>query len=57
MGKQTKNFKVFQASAGSGKTYTIIKEYLSLCLRSANSPLFFKDLRHIIFVSSRIHFH
>lgn len=25
-------FKVFQASAGSGKTYTIAKEYLKLCL-------------------------
>ena len=29
-----KAFKVVQASAGSGKTYTIIKEYLKLCLKS-----------------------
>ena len=27
-------FKVYQASAGSGKTYTIVKEYLALCLKS-----------------------
>lgn len=27
-------FKVYQASAGSGKTYTIVKEYLKLCLKS-----------------------
>ena len=25
---------VYQASAGSGKTFTIIKEYLKLCLKS-----------------------
>ena len=29
-----KTFKVYQASAGSGKTYTIVKEYLKLCLKS-----------------------
>ena len=30
----TNAFKVYQASAGSGKTYTIVKEYLGLCLKS-----------------------
>ncbi len=29
-----KTFKVVQASAGSGKTYTIVKEYLKLCLKN-----------------------
>ena len=29
-----KPFKVYQASAGSGKTYTIVREYLMLCLES-----------------------
>jgi len=28
----TKNFKVYKASAGTGKTFTLIAEYLSLCL-------------------------
>lgn len=52
MGKQTKNFKVFQASAGSGKTYTIIKEYLSLCLRSANSVNNFRNILAITFTNA-----
>ena len=26
------NFKLYTASAGSGKTYTLVKEYLTLCL-------------------------
>ena len=29
-------FKLFTASAGSGKTYTLVKEYLILCLSSEN---------------------
>lgn len=29
---QSKNFKIYKASAGSGKTFTIVKEYLTLCL-------------------------
>lgn len=27
-----KPFKIYTASAGSGKTFTIVKEYLTLCL-------------------------
>ena len=34
MSPKTNAFKVYQASAGSGKTYTIVKEYLGLCLKS-----------------------
>ena len=34
MSQGTNAFKVYQASAGSGKTYTIVKEYLALCLKS-----------------------
>lgn len=30
-------FKLYTASAGSGKTYTLVKEYLTLCLSSDNS--------------------
>ena len=29
---QNKPFKIYKASAGSGKTFTIVKEYLGLCL-------------------------
>ena len=29
---QGKQFKIYKASAGSGKTFTIVKEYLTLCL-------------------------
>ena len=29
---QNKPFKIYKASAGSGKTFTIVKEYLALCL-------------------------
>lgn len=30
--RQNKPFKIYKASAGSGKTFTIVKEYLALCL-------------------------
>ena len=30
------NFKLYKASAGSGKTYTLVKEFLLLCLSSDN---------------------
>ena len=30
----SKTFKIFNASAGSGKTYTLVKEYLKILLRS-----------------------
>lgn len=29
-----KNFKVYKSSAGSGKTFTLVKEFLKLCLKS-----------------------
>ncbi len=32
-----KKFKLYKASAGSGKTYTLVKEFLILCLSSNNS--------------------
>lgn len=31
-----KNLKLYKASAGSGKTYTLVKEFLTLCLSSDN---------------------
>ena len=32
MKSQNRPFKIYKASAGSGKTFTIVKEYLTLCL-------------------------
>lgn len=52
MGYQAKNFKVFQASAGSGKTYTIIKEYLKLCLKSEKSGSNFQHILAITFTNA-----
>lgn len=46
------NFKVFQASAGSGKTYTIIKEYLKLCLKSEAHVANFKNILAITFTNA-----
>ena len=43
-----RNFKVFQASAGSGKTYTIVKEYLKLCLGDAQQV---DNFRHILAIT------
>ena len=31
-----KNFMLYRASAGSGKTYTLVREFLTLCLSSDN---------------------
>ena len=45
---QTANFQVFQASAGSGKTFTIVKEYLKLCLGSERQV---DNFRHILAIT------
>lgn len=49
---KAKNFKVFQASAGSGKTYTIVKEYLKLCLASEASIDNYKHILAITFTNA-----
>ena len=51
MGKSAE-FKVFQASAGSGKTYTIIKEYLKLCLHSDAHVANFRHILAITFTNA-----
>jgi len=44
-----KNFTVYKSSAGSGKTFTLVKEYLALALNDeADSP---KAYRHILAVT------
>lgn len=51
MSHPTDNFKVYQASAGAGKTYTIIKEYLTLCLKSKDSTSRFSQILAITFTN------
>ena len=46
------NFQVFQASAGSGKTYTIVKEYLRLCLGSESQTANFRHILAITFTNA-----
>ena len=51
MGKDA-NFKVFQASAGAGKTFTLIKEYLKLCLGSQGAVANFRNILAITFTNA-----
>ena len=46
-----KNFKVFQASAGAGKTYTIVKEYLKLCLQDKKATSNYSQILAITFTN------
>ena len=46
------NFKVFQASAGAGKTFTLIKEYLKLCLGSEGAVDNFRSILAITFTNA-----
>ena len=36
--KRTKPFKIFNASAGSGKTYHLVKEYIELLIGDEKRP-------------------
>ena len=51
MGKNA-DFKVFQASAGAGKTFTLIKEYLKLCLKDAGTVANFRNILAITFTNA-----
>lgn len=46
-----KAFKVYQASAGSGKTYTIVREYLTLCLESKAATSKYNQILAITFTN------
>lgn len=48
----TTNFKVFQASAGAGKTFTLIKEYLKLCLANKGAVSNFRNILAITFTNA-----
>ena len=51
MSRRNDAFKVYQASAGSGKTYTIVKEYLGLCLKSPADTANFNQILAITFTN------
>ena len=51
MNQPNKAFKVYQASAGSGKTYTIVKEYLELCLKDEGSVNNYSHILAITFTN------
>ena len=44
----TRNFSVYKSSAGSGKTYTLVREYIALALQS---PAYFKHILAITFTN------
>lgn len=47
---QKKPLKIFRSSAGSGKTYTLVKEYISILLNSKD-PLLFRKILAITFTN------
>ncbi|MEX1189824.1 MAG: UvrD-helicase domain-containing protein, partial [Bacteroidia bacterium] len=44
-------FLVYRASAGSGKTYTLVKEYLKMALKEKNDPSAFRRILAITFTN------
>jgi len=46
-------FTIYNASAGSGKTYTLVKEYLKILLKS-KSPLAFKSILALTFTNKAV---
>ncbi len=48
--QQSKNFQIYSASAGSGKTFTLVKEYLKILLTSEN-PFKFQQILAVTFTN------
>ncbi len=46
--KETRNFVVYKSSAGSGKTYTLVREYIALAL---TSPGYFRHILAVTFTN------
>ena len=46
----TKPFKIYSSSAGSGKTYTLTKEYLKLALQT-DDPFYFRNILAVTFTN------
>ena len=51
--QQTHPFTIYNASAGSGKTYTLVKEYLKILFKS-NQPKVFKRILAITFTNKAV---
>ena len=51
--QQTQPFTIYNASAGSGKTYTLVKEYLKILFQS-NHPEPFKRILAITFTNKAV---
>ncbi len=51
---QTHAFTIFNASAGSGKTYTLVKEYLKVLLQSSQANKY-RQLLAITFTNKAVH--
>ncbi len=49
----TSGFEIYNASAGSGKTFTLVKAYLKAVL-SAKNPLYFKHLLALTFTNKAV---
>ncbi|WP_338869489.1 UvrD-helicase domain-containing protein [Spirosoma sp. SC4-14] len=45
-------FKIYSSSAGSGKTYTLTKEYLKLALRPGESDSYFRHILAVTFTNA-----
>nr|WP_293835751.1 UvrD-helicase domain-containing protein [uncultured Arsenicibacter sp.] len=45
-------FKIYSSSAGSGKTYTLTREYLKLALKPENSERYFSQILAITFTNA-----
>ncbi|NUY81327.1 UvrD-helicase domain-containing protein [Flavobacterium sp. MAH-1] len=48
------SFSIYDASAGSGKTYTLVKEYLKIILRSQRSDAY-RNILAITFTNKAVH--
>jgi ATP-dependent exoDNAse (exonuclease V) beta subunit len=51
---QTPSFSLYDASAGSGKTYTLVKEYLKIILRSDKNDTY-RNILAITFTNKAVH--
>lgn len=49
MSDEKKNLVLYRASAGSGKTYTLVKEFLTLCLKSSGNS--YKEILAVTFTN------
>lgn len=48
------SFSIYNASAGSGKTYTLVKEYLKIIL-TASKPDAYRNILAITFTNKAVH--